>query len=96
MFDPVLSLPTPYAAMVFVGVAIFGGLGIYLASYKIITPNKPSGIRLGPDERIVVESPGAGGYGVPSERDPAAIETDRRDGKFGERFVDRHYRRDRQ
>jgi N-methylhydantoinase B len=55
--------------------------------------NKPSGIRLGAGERIVVESPGAGGYGPPGERDPAALETDRRGGKFGDRYFDRHYRR---
>ena len=53
--------------------------------------NKPSGIRLGPDERIVVESPGAGGYGAPRDRDPAAIRIDRRSGKFGDAYLNTHY-----
>ncbi len=53
--------------------------------------NKPSGIRLHPDERIVVESPGAGGYGAPGNRDPAALETDRRSGKFSGAYLDEHY-----
>ncbi len=53
--------------------------------------NKPSGIRLGPDERIVVESPGAGGYGAPGDRDPASLEIDRRSGKFSGAFMDGHY-----
>jgi N-methylhydantoinase B len=53
--------------------------------------NKPSGIRLGPDECIVVDSPGAGGYGKPSDRDPAAIEADRRSDKFSDAYLDEHY-----
>ncbi len=52
---------------------------------------KPSGIRLHPDERIVVESPGAGGYGAPSKRDASALETDRRSGKFSGAYLDEHY-----
>lgn len=56
-------------------------------------PNKPSGIIVSPQERIVVESPGAGGYGPPAERDAAAIEADLRSGKFSAGFVEGAYRR---
>ena len=48
---------------------------------------KPSGIAVKAGERIVVETPGAGGYGPPSERDPAALEEDRRSGKYGEKAL---------
>src|SRR3954463_7594848 len=39
-------------------------------------PTKPANLEVKPDEAIVVETPGAGGYGKPSERDKAAIEND--------------------
>lgn len=54
-------------------------------------PDKPSGVPLSPDEAVIVETPGAGGYGPPSERDPAAIEEDRRSGKFSEAYLATHY-----
>ena len=44
--------------------------------------NKPSTIEVGPDTRIVVVTPGAGGYGNPSERDPDAIAADKKNGKI--------------
>jgi N-methylhydantoinase B len=53
--------------------------------------NKPSGIRLSPDERIIIDSPGAGGYGAPGDRNPVALETDRRSGKFSRAYLDEHY-----
>ena len=53
--------------------------------------NKPSGIRLNPDERIIIDSPGAGGYGAPDDRDPAALEIDRQSGKFTSTYMDAHY-----
>jgi len=43
---------------------------------------KPSGIVVKAGEEVVVETPGAGGYGLPEKRDPAAVEEDRRSGKF--------------
>ena len=42
-------------------------------------------------ERILVETPGAGGYGPPAERDPAALEEDRRSGKFGAAWLKERY-----
>lgn len=52
---------------------------------------KASGIRLGPTDRIVIETPGAGGYGAPEERSSAARQEDLRSGKFSADFMDRFY-----
>ncbi len=52
---------------------------------------KPSGITVKPGEKLVVETPGAGGYGPPSRRDAAAIAEDRLSGKFSEAYVRAHY-----
>ncbi|HLS68770.1 MAG TPA: hydantoinase B/oxoprolinase family protein [Kiloniellales bacterium] len=52
---------------------------------------KPSGIDVAPDEYIVVETPGSGGYGPPPQRDPALIAEDRKSGKFSESYLRRHY-----
>ncbi|HET7408791.1 MAG TPA: hydantoinase B/oxoprolinase family protein [Paracoccaceae bacterium] len=54
---------------------------------------KPSGLSVAPDEKIVVETPGSGGYGPPADRDPRAVVDDRRSGKFTEEFVATHYAR---
>jgi N-methylhydantoinase B len=56
-----------------------------------VLDNKPSGVRVRAGERVVVETPGAGGYGPPGERDPAAVAVDRGSGKFGEAYLARHY-----
>lgn len=52
---------------------------------------KPSGIALAAGDRIVVETPGAGGYGLPRDRDEDAIADDGESGKFGRDFLRRHY-----
>ena len=54
-------------------------------------PTKPANLLVTPDEAIVVETPGAGGYGKPSERDRAAIENDFVSGKFSRGFIKEHY-----
>ena len=56
---------------------------------------KPSGVEVGPGQAIVVETPGAGGYGPAAERSREAVAEDLRSGKFSEAFVRRHYRADR-
>jgi N-methylhydantoinase B len=53
---------------------------------------KPSSVVVRTGEKIVIESPGAGGYGPPHERSRAAIARDRLSGKFSERFIEQHYR----
>lgn len=54
-------------------------------------PNKPNGVKLDPDEAILIRSPGAGGYGDPDERDGGGIKTDQRSGKFSDEFLREHY-----
>ena len=54
---------------------------------------KPLSVAFGPEDRIVIETPGAGGYGPPGERDPELIERDRRGGKFTAGALKRGYGR---
>jgi N-methylhydantoinase B len=44
-------------------------------------------------ESVVVETPGAGGYGPPSERRPDALAEDERTAKFTPTFMAEHYKR---
>jgi N-methylhydantoinase B len=53
--------------------------------------DKPGEVRVTPDIRIVIETPGAGGYGPPAERAPEAVERDERSGKFSAAYIQRHY-----
>ncbi|MDP6389467.1 MAG: hydantoinase B/oxoprolinase family protein [Alphaproteobacteria bacterium] len=55
---------------------------------------KPAGIELAAGEKVVVETPGAGGYGDPKQRSAEAIEHDRASGKFSDEYVKRNYRGD--
>jgi N-methylhydantoinase B len=54
-------------------------------------PTKPAGMLVRDSETIVVESPGAGGYGAPSERRREAISADQASGKFSKTYLDRWY-----
>jgi N-methylhydantoinase B len=54
-------------------------------------PTKPSGVLVRESETIVVESPGAGGYGAPSERSREAISVDQASGKFSKTYIDQWY-----
>lgn len=56
---------------------------------------KPSGVLVRDGETIVVESPGAGGYGPASERSAEALQVDYKSGKFSKGFVEKHYSVDR-
>ncbi len=56
-------------------------------------PDKTDKVRVGPDQSVVVETPGAGGYGPPSQRDADSVAMDRDSGKFSHAFVKRHYPR---
>ena len=53
--------------------------------------DKPDEVPLGPEARIVVETPGAGGYGSPAEREIEAVARDRGSGKFSSAYLARHY-----
>ena len=52
---------------------------------------KPMGVTVMPAQRLIVETPGAGGYGDPAERDADDIAADRRSGKFSDDFLASHY-----
>ena len=54
-------------------------------------PNKPSGVHFDSSQRIMIETPGAGGYGEPATRTSEDIDTDRRSGKFSERSLKQSY-----
>jgi N-methylhydantoinase B len=54
-------------------------------------PTKPSGVLVRENEKIIIESPGAGGYGPASERSRDAILADRLSEKFSMTFLDQHY-----
>ena len=53
--------------------------------------HKPSGVTVTPAQRIVVETPGAGGYGPPEARPAEALEDDRESGKFSAGYLRQHY-----
>jgi N-methylhydantoinase B len=73
-----------------------GGRGRFVLKHAMgedtALPIKPSGIEVAPGDSIVVETPGAGGYGPPQERDPAAVAADCRSGKFGRSWAEAHRR----
>jgi N-methylhydantoinase B len=52
---------------------------------------KPMDVEVSPEEAIVIETPGAGGYGRPAERDPSSLERDFVSGKFSRDYLRRHY-----
>ena len=53
--------------------------------------DKPGEVQIGPENRIVIETPGAGGYGAPGERAANAVEEDLHSGKFSQSYIQRHY-----
>lgn len=55
-------------------------------------PSKVTGVFVPEETVVVIETPGAGGYGDPAERAPEAIAEDLASGKFTQDFIDRHYR----
>jgi len=78
---------------------LFGGKSGETGSFKIISDNstetrlanKPSTLRVDPNKLIRVITPGAGGYGDPSERSNKDLIDDRNSGKFSEDFLTKEY-----
>ncbi len=78
---------------------LFGGAagasGRFLLEDRQAAPRqldpKPSGVTVTPAQRIVVETPGAGGYGPPEARPAETLEEDRESGKFSAGYLRRHY-----
>ena len=52
---------------------------------------KPSSVTVTPQQSIVVQTPGAGGYGEPSKRSRKQIKEDVKSGKFSSAFIRKNY-----
>ena len=71
-----------------------GGTGKFVklsGGAEVPLPTKPANLEVKANEAIVVETPGAGGYGKPQDRDKAAVENDFVSGKFSRGFIKDHY-----
>ncbi len=76
--------------------AAAGGSGQFLirtADGERRLDSKPNAVPVAVSDHIVIETPGAGGYGPPEKRSAEAIEDDRQSGKFSPSFIERHYGR---
>lgn len=54
-------------------------------------PPKATGVRLRQTDRVVMETPGAGGYGPPEQRASEAVREDAESGKFSRSYLVRAY-----
>ena len=78
---------------------LFGGKDGGTGSIAILHPDgrrealtvKPSSLEIPPDAAVCIETPGAGGYGPPDERDGDLLVEDRRSGKFSDDFMTERY-----
>jgi N-methylhydantoinase B len=71
-----------------------GGTGRFVklsGNAEVPLPTKPANLEVTPDQAIVVETPGAGGYGPPAERTPEAVANDFKSGKFSRAYLKKHY-----
>ena len=53
--------------------------------------DKPNHVQVSPQNAIVIETPGAGGFGPPENRDKALLEKDQRSGKFSKSYLKKYY-----
>ncbi len=53
--------------------------------------DKPMGVTVTPDEMVIIETPGSGGYGPPAQRQAEQIREDLQSGKFTSAFIERYY-----
>jgi N-methylhydantoinase B len=78
---------------------VFGGQPGTMGGFALIAPDgtrtplpsKPADIALSQSWMAVVETPGAGGYGQPADRDREAILTDERSGKYSPDYLRKYY-----
>ena len=49
------------------------------------------GVPVTPSQSVVIETPGAGGYGPPAQRDPALLQADVQSEKFTPAYIKDHY-----
>jgi len=57
----------------------------------VVLPSKPHWVAIRTDQRVVAESPGAGGYGPPADRGQDRLAIDWQSGKFSARFLTEAY-----
>lgn len=53
--------------------------------------DKPGEVRVAEDQALIVETPGAGGYGSPKQRAQERIEQDLQSGKFSKHYIEAQY-----
>ena len=53
--------------------------------------DKPNHVQVSPENVIVIETPGAGGFGLPKNRDQELLEEDQRSGKFSKSYLKKYY-----
>jgi len=71
-----------------------GGSGRFLlrdADGEKRLADKPGEIEIAAGDRVVIETPGAGGYGEPGQRSTEAVERDRKSEKFSRQFLNEYY-----
>ena len=71
-----------------------GGIGKFVkltGNGEVPLPTKPANLTVTAQEAVLVETPGAGGYGDPAERDRNALQRDFVSGKFSREFLKQHY-----
>jgi N-methylhydantoinase B len=71
-----------------------GGAGKFMfedSEGKRRLDDKPNEVEVKPGTKITVETPGAGGYGKPSDRAAEAIAKDEQSGKFSKDYITKNY-----
>jgi len=56
-----------------------------------VLPTKVPRVKVTPNDLVVMQTAGAGGYGEPSQRAAEAVRADLKDGKFSKDYIRRHY-----
>ena len=59
---------------------------------KIKLPSKATGINISPSSCVIMETPGAGGYGSPLKRTKKNLTKDKKSGKFSKKFLRKFYK----
>ena len=78
---------------------LFGGKGGGTGSISLINPDgskeeldiKPASLQVEPTKAVCIETPGAGGYGAPVDRDKESLLEDFKSEKFSRLFLKEHY-----
>ena len=60
-------------------------------SIRMAADSKVARVEMAPGDSMRIETPGGGGYGLPAERDPAALAQDLRDARVSHAAAERDY-----